>query len=474
MSIVESNLVLKIERYYTQILEQFLRKKCDKNENLALLAKAMKNFHICLAVGFFGIYFYLQNNPNPHLLFAFINNSWGKFFHTIFGISTLPKILVSFLQIFFYEMARTQGINKRNNLFDTLIVLSSRELSTWQRYHHNVRVIPNFILEIPSKSTNHAQRFILSVGRMDKGDQKGFLRLPDIWKIVQECLACHTEGIARSISNGENKDISHSLNMTNDSKEIFRYAQNDKVEVAQNDKNQDCHSERSAKHEAKNPKEIHKDNENSLDSSATLSPQNDKSLDSHNDDNLTQWKLIIVGDGVLKKEIESKIKELNLQDSIILKPFTKQIEKEYLNASIYAMSSHWEGFGMVLAEASSYGLPCVAFDVKTGPSDIITHNQSGKETCGREIQQRNDYGEVERGLHKHTNKHYRRNFIFAIWVSFFGWRCKSLKNSRHTRLLLKFIFRKSSFMPIVSGVKGLLKIFIYARAVFSKKSLNSC
>ena len=38
-------------------------------------------------------------------------------------------------------------------------------------------------------------------------------------------------------------DISHSLNMTNDSKEIFRYAQNDKVKASQNDKNQACHNE---------------------------------------------------------------------------------------------------------------------------------------------------------------------------------------------------------------------------------------
>ena len=98
---------------------------------------------------------------------------------------------------------------------------------------------------------------------------------------------------------------------------------------------------------------------------------------SRNDDNLTQWKLIIVGDGVLKKELESKIKALNLQDSIILKPFTKDIEREYLNASIYVMTSHFEGFGMVLAEASSYGLPCIAFDIKTGPSDIIENEKSG-------------------------------------------------------------------------------------------------
>lgn len=75
--------------------------------------------------------------------------------------------------------------------------------------------------------------------------------------------------------------------------------------------------------------------------------------------NFKEWQLIIVGDGILKKELESKIKALNLQESVILKPFTKQIEQEYLSASIYAMSSHFEGFGMVLVEAFSYGLPCL-------------------------------------------------------------------------------------------------------------------
>ena len=209
--------------------------------------------------------------------------------------------------------------NKRNNLFDTLVILSHAEFSIWQAYHHNVRVIPNFIPEIPSKCTNHAQRFILSVGRLSK--EKGFLRLLDIWKIVQDRI----------------KDF-----------------------------NMNCESTHSViANEVKQSTML----QNGLPRIGVAK--------SRNDDNLTQWQLIIVGDGILKKEIESKIKALNLQDSIILKPFTKDIEREYLSASIYAMSSHFEGFGMVLAEASSYGLPCLAFDVKTGPSDIIENEKSG-------------------------------------------------------------------------------------------------
>ena len=100
-------------------------------------------------------------------------------------------------------------------------------------------------------------------------------------------------------------------------------------------------------------------------------------LESKKESNLESWQLVIVGSGILQEQIESKIKEKNLQDTITLKPFTKDIEKEYLNASIYAMSSHFEGFGMVLVEASSYALPCVAFDIAAGPSDIIESGVSG-------------------------------------------------------------------------------------------------
>ena len=89
------------------------------------------------------------------------------------------------------------------------------------------------------------------------------------------------------------------------------------------------------------------------------------------------WQLVIVGDGELREQIESKIHAKKLQDSITLKPFTKDIESEYLKASIYVMTSHFEGFGMVLVEASSYALPCIAFDIPTGPSDIIESSVSG-------------------------------------------------------------------------------------------------
>ena len=53
--------------------------------------------------------------------------------------------------------------------------------------------IPNFIPQIPQKSTDSAQKVVLSAGRMDNGDQKGFLRLIDIWKMVRESIKTQDE-----------------------------------------------------------------------------------------------------------------------------------------------------------------------------------------------------------------------------------------------------------------------------------------
>ncbi|ECL4970804.1 glycosyltransferase family 4 protein, partial [Campylobacter lari] len=164
---------------------------------------------------------------------------------------------------------------------NTLVILSNKQINEWKKYHKNIQIIPNFITSILKKSNDYKQKNVLSIGRFELNDEKGFLRLIKIWNLVQ-----------------------------------------------------------------KNKK-------------------------------YQGWTLTIVGEGDLKNTIEEKIKENNLENSIILKPFTKEIEKEYLNASVYVMCSHYEGFPMVLIEASSYALPIISFDINTGPSDIIENEKSG-------------------------------------------------------------------------------------------------
>ena len=178
--------------------------------------------------------------------------------------------------------SRFMGYRKRYKHFGTLVLLSSAEIARYTPYHNRVRVIPNFLPTLPTQSTDYTQKVALSIGRMDSGDQKGFLRLIDIWEIVVREL-----------------------------------------------------------------------------------------------DSQSAWQLHIVGDGAMREEIQARIESKGLQDSILLKPFTINIAQEYLGASVYAMASHSEGLPMVLIESASYGLPAIAFDIATGPSDIILDSHTG-------------------------------------------------------------------------------------------------
>lgn len=89
------------------------------------------------------------------------------------------------------------------------------------------------------------------------------------------------------------------------------------------------------------------------------------------------WKLSIVGDGELRENLDNLIKEEQLQHSVELSPVTTNIEQIYKDASILVMSSRYEGFGMVLLEAQTVGLPTISFDCKCGPSEIIVNGENG-------------------------------------------------------------------------------------------------
>lgn len=89
------------------------------------------------------------------------------------------------------------------------------------------------------------------------------------------------------------------------------------------------------------------------------------------------WTLRIVGDGELKQELEDKIKTLGLNTRVELVPATKDILPYYLDASIYALTSKFEGMPMALLEAQSLGLPIVSYTCSCGPRDIITDEEDG-------------------------------------------------------------------------------------------------
>lgn len=89
--------------------------------------------------------------------------------------------------------------------------------------------------------------------------------------------------------------------------------------------------------------------------------------------------LNIIGDGVEKENIEKKIIKDNLALKVELHGFQDKeyINNYYLDSSIYLMTSITESFGLVLIEAMSYGIPCIAYDTAEGANDIIQNNYNG-------------------------------------------------------------------------------------------------
>lgn len=75
------------------------------------------------------------------------------------------------------------------------------------------------------------------------------------------------------------------------------------------------------------------------------------------------WKLDIVGEGTEKEKLLHLIKENHLEDRVAVHPFTNDIQQYYTAASVYVLSSRWEGFPLVLMEAISHGLPVIASDI---------------------------------------------------------------------------------------------------------------
>lgn len=95
------------------------------------------------------------------------------------------------------------------------------------------------------------------------------------------------------------------------------------------------------------------------------------------DGRFADWQLDIFGQGEWKDMLQQMIYEEGLQANAHINPPTKDIASEYVRSSLLVMSSHYEGFPMVMIEAMACSLPVVSFDYKCGPRDIIRHGENG-------------------------------------------------------------------------------------------------
>jgi glycosyltransferase involved in cell wall biosynthesis len=89
------------------------------------------------------------------------------------------------------------------------------------------------------------------------------------------------------------------------------------------------------------------------------------------------WHLKICGEGPLRERLERLISDRGLDGHVTLAGPAHDLGAEMAQASIFALSSRWEGLPLVLLEAMSVGMAVVSFDCPTGPRAVVRDHENG-------------------------------------------------------------------------------------------------
>lgn len=115
---------------------------------------------------------------------------------------------------------------------------------------------------------------------------------------------------------------------------------------------------------------------------------------------IPKYKLVIIGGGD-KTFLKNICKTLNIIDRVEFVGEVTDVKNYMQKASVFVLTSRIEGLPMVLIEAMSQGLPCVAYDCFTGPAEIITN---GKDGVLINDQNKEDFGQQLIKLLENKNK----------------------------------------------------------------------
>jgi glycosyltransferase involved in cell wall biosynthesis len=89
-------------------------------------------------------------------------------------------------------------------------------------------------------------------------------------------------------------------------------------------------------------------------------------------------KLLILGEGEERANLERLAIELGIQNDVSMPGFVDNPFAFMAKASVFVLSSAWEGFGNVLVEALACGCPVVATDCRSGPREILDNGRYGR------------------------------------------------------------------------------------------------
>jgi glycosyltransferase involved in cell wall biosynthesis len=90
-----------------------------------------------------------------------------------------------------------------------------------------------------------------------------------------------------------------------------------------------------------------------------------------------QQHLVIIGDGEDRAMLEQRVRESSVADAVHFLGHRDNPFPYIQHATALILSSLWEGFGLVLIEAMSLGVPCIAVDCPSGPAEILDGSKYG-------------------------------------------------------------------------------------------------
>lgn len=136
------------------------------------------------------------------------------------------------------------------------------------------------------------------------------------------------------------------------------------------------------------------------------------------------WHLDIFGEGDERVSLELLVKSLKLDCLVTIHTPSNHIMDEYMRSQFLVMSSDSEGFGMVLIEAMSCGIPVVSTNCEFGPSEIVDEGITGllAECNARDLANKMDWmmshdnerREMGRKAHSAMAK-YRKEIVMKQW-----------------------------------------------------------
>lgn len=97
----------------------------------------------------------------------------------------------------------------------------------------------------------------------------------------------------------------------------------------------------------------------------------------HASETITGWQLVILGDGPMHEHLRDTVRRSDLGDRAALPGAVGNVADWLNSASIYAMTSAFEGYPNSLLEALASGVPAVAYDCRTGPRELISDGING-------------------------------------------------------------------------------------------------